>query len=88
MLERALRDLLVSASAPVGTVSAFAGASAPDGWLLCDGAFAGRTAKPGLFAAIGTTWGAGDGVSTFQLPDLTGGTIDGQVMTWIIKAAQ
>ena len=53
-----------------GTVYPFAGAAAPPGWLLCDGAAVSRATYAGLFAAIGTTYGAGDGSTTFNLPDL------------------
>lgn len=55
-----------------GAISAFAGpASAiPSGWLLCDGAAVSRTTFAGLFGVIGTTWGVGDGSTTFNLPDL------------------
>lgn len=56
---------------PVGTIVAFAGLVAPDGWLICDGSTKSRTTFADLFAAIGTSWGAGDG-STFHLPDLRG----------------
>lgn len=51
----------------------FAGATAPTGWLVCNGASLLRTAYPALFAAIGTTWGAVDGTH-FTLPDLRGRT--------------
>jgi microcystin-dependent protein len=59
---------------PAGALLDFAGVAAPSGWLLCDGAAYGRTAmdpnpQPTLFAAIGTTWGVGDGVTTFNVPD-------------------
>jgi len=57
---------------PPGAVMAFAMASAPDGWLICDGRAVLRSAFLNLFAAIGTTWGAGDSVSTFNLPDFRG----------------
>jgi microcystin-dependent protein len=43
-----------------------------DGWLLADGSAVSRTTYAGLFGVIGTTWGAGDGSSTFALPDLRG----------------
>ena len=64
---------------PVGTVMAFAGASAPEGWLLCDGRSTGilRTTYANLFAVIGTTYGAGDESTTFNLPDAMGRTIIG-----------
>lgn len=52
-----------------GMVMAFAGANAPQGWLLCDGSEVSRTTYSILFDVIGTTYGAGDGSSTFNLPD-------------------
>lgn len=45
---------------------------APSGWLLCDGSAVSRTEYATLYAAIGDTWGAGDGSTTFNLPDLRG----------------
>ena len=55
---------------PAGTVSMFAGAAAPQGWLLCQGQAVSRDTYANLFAAIGTTYGAGDRTTTFNLPDL------------------
>jgi microcystin-dependent protein len=55
-----------------GEVRMFAGAAAPTGWLLCQGQAVSRTAFATLFAVIGTTWGAGDGSTTFNIPDLRG----------------
>jgi microcystin-dependent protein len=52
-----------------GFVCPFAGTTAPDGWLICDGSAVSRTTYADLFAVIGTTYGAGDGNSTFNLPD-------------------
>ncbi|MEG6507191.1 phage tail protein [Nitratidesulfovibrio sp. 1201_IL3209] len=49
-----------------------AGSSAPDGSLVCDGSARSRTAYAALFAVVGTTYGAGDGSTTFNLPDLRG----------------
>src|SRR5690606_38194219 len=46
------------------------GTSAPSGWLLCDGAAVSRNTYARLFSVLGTTYGAGDGNSTFNLPDL------------------
>jgi len=57
---------------PSGSVVAFAGSSAPSGWLLCSGAAVSRTTYAALFAVIGTTYGAGDGSTTFNLPDMRG----------------
>ena len=55
-------------------MSAFAGATAPTGWLLCDGAAVSRTTYAALFAVIGTAYGAGNGSTTFNVPDLKGRT--------------
>jgi microcystin-dependent protein len=55
---------------PTGFLAAFAGVTLPTGWLACDGAAVSRTTFAALFTAIGTTWGAGDGVTTFNVPDL------------------
>lgn len=55
-----------------GAVLPFAGANAPTGWLMCDGSEKSRTAFAELFAAIGTTYGPGDGSTTFNLPDMRG----------------
>lgn len=57
---------------PVGGIAPFGGATAPRGWLLCDGAAISRTAYPELFTTLGTTYGVGDGSTTFNLPDLRG----------------
>ena len=57
---------------PIGTITVWSGASSniPDGYRLCDGSFLSRTDYSALFSAIGTTNGAGDGSSTFNIPDL------------------
>lgn len=57
---------------PAGAVMDFAMNAAPAGWLACDGAAVSRVTYAALFAAIGTTWGAGDGSTTFNLPDMRG----------------
>lgn len=54
---------------PSGTIIAFAGTTIPSGFLLCNGANVSRTTYATLFSAIGTTWGTGDGSTTFTLPD-------------------
>jgi len=59
-------------SVPPGTIVAFGGETVPEGWLLCDGAVRSRTEDSALFAAIGVAHGGGDGVNTFNLPDLRG----------------
>ena len=54
---------------PVGTSLPFCSTTLPAGWLECNGAAISRTTYPLLFAAIGTTWGWGNGSTTFTLPD-------------------
>ena len=61
-----------------GRLEDFAGSAAPAGFLLCDGSAVSRTTYADLYAAIGTTWGAGDGSTTFNLPDLRGRSSIGQ----------
>lgn len=72
---------------PTGTVIAFAGNSVPAGYLICNGAAVSRTTYAGLFAVIGTTYGAGDGFSTFNLPDLIGKFIQGSGNAGRVKEA-
>ncbi|HRF69837.1 MAG TPA: tail fiber protein [Candidatus Pelethenecus sp.] len=55
---------------PIGLVSPYVGSAAPSGWLLCDGSAVSRTTYADLFAVISTTYGTGDGSTTFNLPDL------------------
>lgn len=57
---------------PIGAIIPYAGSTAPFGTLICNGAAISRSAYPELFEAIGTTWGAGDGSTTFNIPDLRG----------------
>ena len=57
---------------PPGMVLPFAGATAPEGFLLCDGSAVSRTTYADMFAAIGTAYGAGNGSTTFNLPDMRG----------------
>ena len=57
---------------PPGMIAPYAGKTAPEGWLLCDGSAVSRTTYAALYAAIGTTYGAGNGSTTFTLPDLRG----------------
>ena len=63
---------------PAGMLAPFAGAAAPAGWLLCYGQAVSRTDYAALFAAIGTTHGAGNGRTTFRLPDLRGRAVAGK----------
>ena len=65
------------ADAPIGAILAFGGSSAPAGWMICNGAAVSRTTYAALFAAIGTAFGAGDGSTTFNVPDLREATTKG-----------
>jgi len=62
---------------PAGIVSAFAGVTAPSGWLMCYGQAVSRTEYSALFTALSTTYGSGDGTTTFNIPDLRGRAIAG-----------
>lgn len=66
-----------SAAVPAGSVIPFAYSSAPSGWLKANGAAVSRTTYAALFAAVGTTFGAGNGTTTFNLPDLRGEFVRG-----------
>jgi microcystin-dependent protein len=68
----AFRGPSVMGAVPAGVVLDFAGPTAPNGFLLCDGAAVSRTDYADLFSAIGTTWGVGDGSTTFNVPDFRG----------------
>lgn len=66
-------------SIPLGTLFPYAGSSAPNSdYLICDGQAVSRTTYASLFAIVGTTYGVGDGSTTFNLPDLRGRTILGE----------
>lgn len=80
---QALASILV----PTGCVQAFAGNTTPQGWLLCDGSAVSRKDYAALYAVIGTTYGAGDGSTTFNLPNLTDKFIQGSDTAGTIKSA-
>jgi microcystin-dependent protein len=65
-------DAGAGAACPVGSIQMFAGTVAPSGWLMCDGTAYSRTTYVGLFQVAGTTYGAGDGTSTFNVPNMGG----------------
>lgn len=67
--------------APCGMISFFHTTDVPDGWLLCNGALVSRTEYARLFAKIGTKYGAGDGSTTFALPNLDGRVLQGTTST-------
>jgi microcystin-dependent protein len=66
------------AATPSGVLMPYAGTSAPTGWLFAFGQLVSRTTYADLFAALGTTYGAGDGSTTFALPDLRGRVVAGK----------
>ena len=66
---------------PTGAIMAFGVTTIPDGWLLCNGANVSRTTYAALFSAIGTRFGAGDGSTTFTLPNLDGRFLQGTTDT-------
>jgi len=66
-----------SSACPVGSIMQFTAVDAPSGWFICDGADVSRTIYSDLFSVIGTTFGVGDGVTTFNLPDLRGEFVRG-----------
>jgi microcystin-dependent protein len=73
----------VSVQLPTGIMLPFAGStsSVPSGWLYCDGSAVSRTTYAKLYGVIGTTYGAGDGSTTFNLPDSRGRVIAGNDST-------
>jgi microcystin-dependent protein len=63
----------VDAAGPAGAIMAFAGTTAPSGWLKCEGQAVSQTTYASLYAAIGTNWNTGgEGAGNFRLPDLRG----------------
>lgn len=70
----AVRKAYVDSFLPAGVITQYGGGSAPSGWLVCDGSAVSRTnaTYARLFAAIGTTYGVGDGSTTFNVPNLKG----------------
>lgn len=72
-VESARNSAVSEARMPAGCVTAFAGSgTVPAGWFVCDGHEVSRGEHPELFAAIGVTYGDGDGSTTFNLPDFRG----------------
>ena len=60
-----------------GVIQMYAGSTAPNGWLICNGQAVSRTTYAALFAVIGTTYGTGDGSTTFNVPNLVNKTVRG-----------
>lgn len=67
-LSAALQALLI----PSGSIVATGGSAAPTGWLMCEGQAVSRATYADLFTALGTSYGVGDGTTTFNLPNLKG----------------
>lgn len=68
---------------PTGSLTAYAGSTAPSGWLLCEGQAVSRATYSSLFSILSTTYGSGDGSTTFNLPDLRSRFIAGKgTGTW------
>lgn len=77
---RKLRDVTpsgIGTSMPIGSLMWFAAKKVPDSWLICDGRAISRTTYASLFSVIGTTFGAGDGSTTFNLPNIIDRFIEG-----------
>jgi hypothetical protein len=72
---------------PIGSYIQFAGSQAPAGFLVCNGGEISRTTYSALFAVIGTTYGSGDGSTTFNLPNLTDRFLQGSTTSGTFKNA-
>ena len=72
---------------PTGSYIQFAGSQAPAGFLVCNGGEISRTTYSALFAVIGTTYGSGDGSTTFNLPNLTDRFLQGSSISGTVKNA-
>ena len=79
-------DAATSLACPTGMIGFFALKSVPPGWLICNGSAVSRTTYAKLFNIWGTTWGEGDGETTFNLPNLDGRFLEGT--TDIAKVGQ
>ena len=77
----------LSAYMPTGTVLPFAGNTVPENYLLCDGSAVSRSTYADLFKVIGTTYGAGNGSTTFNLPNLVNKFVEGGSTSGINKQA-
>ena len=86
-IEAEFVETCVTAAMPAGTVIAYAGSTAPEGFIACNGAAVSRETYANLFAAIGTLYGSGDGATTFHLPDLTDRVVQGSATAGTALAA-
>ena len=76
------------ADSPIGTILAYGGTNVPTGWMLCQGQAISRTTYAELFAVIGTTFGSGNGSTTFNLPDLRNKAVMGAGTNGALGASQ
>ena len=72
---------ILFADSPIGSIVPYGGLIAPSGWMLCHGQAVSRTTYAKLFSVIGTSFGTGDGSTTFNLPDLREATTKGAGLT-------
>lgn len=75
-------NVFLDDNTPIGTIAPYGGTSDPTYWLICDGRAISRTAYADLFAVIGTTYGSGNGSTTFNIPDLRGNVAVGASATY------
>ena len=80
-------DIHDAGALPIGSYIQFAGSQAPAGFLVCNGGEISRTTYSALFAVIGTTYGSGDGSTTFNLPNLTDRFLQGSTTSGTVKNA-
>ncbi len=78
-----VRDVVEEFSTPTGTIISFAGGVTPAGYLKCDGSAVSRTTYANLFGKIGTTYGSGDGSTTFNLPQGDDRSLWGNSRGWV-----
>lgn len=78
----------LNAAIPIGSVIVWTRNVLPAGFLSCNGSAVSRTAYASLFSLIGTNYGAGDGTTTFNVPNITGGlTVSSGSLYYLIKAS-
>ena len=87
VIKSALDGLTSAGLLPIGSYIQFAGSQAPEGFLVCNGGAISRTTYSELFAVIGTTYGSGDGSTTFNLPNLTDRFLQGSSTSGTVKNA-
>lgn len=84
--EVAMDNIGLQYAIPIGTIIPYAGTVLPFGFLTCNGAAVSRTAYAALFSITGTRYGAGNGTTTFNLPNVTAGlTLSASSVAYIVK---